>query len=151
MIKTRIATVWDAQTITGLWAKLMNEVQVHGRYANAIERGKFFISILTKIKQENSLVVVSEVDDKIVGFASGYMHYYEYGTSSLIGTCDNIYIEKEYRGNEAMDNMLDMLITYAKSYGVKELEFLTVYDPRLIKFWGRKGFTPVQVTYIKEV
>ncbi len=150
-MKTRIATVWDANRISELWVKLMDEVSILGRTSNDIERERFFIDILTKIKGESSSVIVATEGDNIIGFASCYLHYYSHGTSNLIGTCDNIYIEKEHRGDGLMDEMLGMLMTFAKSYKVKEFEFLTIYNPSLIKVWTRKGYTPVQVTYMKEV
>lgn len=150
-MEIKIAAVWDAPSISNLWVKLMEEVNIPGRVADEVEKERFFLDLVIKIKREDSSIVIAVEDGNIVGFASCYLHYYSHGTSNLIGTCDNIYIEKEYRGGSLMDDMLDMLMTFAKSYGVMEFEFLTIYDPSLIKVWTRKGYTPVQVTYMKEV
>ena len=150
-MEVRIATVWDAYTITSLWAKMMDEIKVPGKVADKVEQERFLINILAMIKKDNSSVVVAVEGNAVVGFASCFLHYYDHGTSKLIGTCDNLYIEPFYRGGKLMDKMLDMLMTFAKSLKVKEFEFLTVYDPALIKIWTRKGYTPIQVTYMKEV
>ena len=148
-MKIRQATVLDVQAITDMWAALIEEVHLYAREANQIEKERFFLSMIGKVKLPTHCVIVVEVDDEIVGFASGFLHHYEYGTSKLIGTCDNIYLEQEYRNAGLLDDMLNWLMNYGKSYGMKEMEFLTVYDTTLAKLWERKGFKPVQITYSK--
>ena len=147
----RQATIWDTNRISKLWGKLLDEVKIDGKSGNIKEQERFYIHLLARIKKDDSCVIVTEIDGEVVGFASTDYHYAKYGSENLIGLCDNIYIEKEYRNKNLMNPMIDWMITYGKSYGMKEMQFETVYNPSLIKFWERKGFKPTQVTYYQEV
>jgi GNAT superfamily N-acetyltransferase len=148
----RQATVWDAQKIAELWGKLVDELGIEGRDGGIDEQERFYLNILVRIKKEDSCVVVIEDDEnEIVGFASTDYTYYKYGTDRLVGLCDNIYINKEYRNKNLMNPMIDWMITYGKKVGMTEMQFETVYNPSLIKVWERKGFKPMQVKYYQEV
>lgn len=152
-MKIRQATTWDCLKISDLWVKMIEEVEVLYREATIKEKEKFYITLLSKCYNKDNCVIVliDEDTDTIVGYTSGHFFYLSCGTSNLIGNCDDIYIEKEYRSTGALEDMLNWLITYGKSYGVKEMNFETVYNPDLIKLWERKGYKPAMITYRKEV
>jgi GNAT superfamily N-acetyltransferase len=147
----RQATIWDAEKIARLWGKLIEEVNIEGKDGSEKEQEKFFIHLLARIKKDDSCVLVIEIDNEIVGFATIDYFYCKYGSENMIGLCDNIYIEKEHRNKNLMTPMIDWMITYGKSYGMTEVQFETVYDPSLIKVWKKKGFKPIQVKYQMEV
>lgn len=150
-MEIRKATVWDAQRISELWALMMHEIEILNRVADEKEREKFFLHLLIRIKGDNGFILVAVDNGEIIGFLDGYTHYYEYGTSDLIGTCESVYLKPEHRSKGIAKKLIDEAIEFAKDKYVKEMEFLTKYDPKIIKAWERKGYVPAQITYIKKL
>lgn len=152
-INYRKATIWDIHTLTDMWAKMMDEVKLVGRCADDEQRERFFLGHILKLKSNDCYTIIAEDDGKPVGFVTGYIHYYEYGSSKLIGTCDNLYVEPKYRtpGGKISLKLVDDLIYWVNSMGAEEYEFLTKYNEREIKVWKRRGYIPVQVTFVREV
>lgn len=150
-IKIREANVWDAYRITELWSKMQEEIKPINREYSIREQEIFLLSLFVKIKNGWHSVVVAERDGTIIGFITTSLRYYELAPDRLVGVCDNLYILPEHRGGKTSDRLLEYVINYGKSYKMKEMEFITVYDERLVKIWQRKGFRPAQVTYMKEV
>lgn len=146
----RQATLFDAVKISKLWGELVEETPLD--YSGSIEeQEKFFLHLLPRIRKEDSLILVAEEDGEIVGFSTIDYRFFQYGTDESFGLCDNIYINKEYRGKDLMRPMIDWMTNYGKGLEVREVQFETVYDSALIKVWERKGFKPMQVKYRKEV
>jgi GNAT superfamily N-acetyltransferase len=150
-MEIRQATVWDARDITKLWVKFMKETQPVNRKFGIKEQEVFYLQLLVNIKKDFHCVVVAVDKEKIIGFITAYVHYYRMAGNLRIGTCNNLYVEKKYRGQDVAGQLLSWATNYGKSYKIKEMEFVTNYEPRLIKIWGRKGYKPSQVTFIKEV
>lgn len=153
-INYRIADIWDGVTITNMWSKMMDEVQLVGRETSKIENKRYLIYILPRLERPDCHAIVAEYEGEPIGFITGYIHYNEYGTSKLIGTCDDLFVEPEFRtvGGDISLKLIDDLIYWATSNPeakAEELEFITKYDLRLIKIWERRGYTPAQITYVK--
>lgn len=147
----REATVWDAYAICDLWVSMVEEVAVPNRYADIHEKERYFLNLILKIKGKDSAVYVAEIDNQVVGYISGYLHFLDYGVPVMLGTCDSVYVRPEYRSTGIAANLIDRLTDFVTNSGAKELQFQTKYDLGLAKVWERRGFKPVQITYMKEV
>ncbi len=149
----REANIWDALFITKLWVLMRNEIAVftEQRADTSDITEAFYLRLLVRIKQNNSFVLVAQEGTGIIGFIMGEVNHAEYSTQKIMGFCDAIYIEKEFRNKGIADQLIKQAIGKGKELGVTESEFVTVYDPVIIKAWERKGFKPVQVVYRKEV
>ncbi len=147
----RRATIWDAQKIVEMWALMQDEVDLHNRRADDIQKERFYVALVVKLYRKENVVLVAEDRNKIVGFIMGHSYYVEYGMSELIGMCDHLYVYPEYRGKCVMTDLVAQLLSDGKTMGMKLCEFITVYDPRLVKIWERKRFVPTQIVYSKEV
>ena len=142
----RKAELWDAERITELWGKMMEEIEGGDWTANE----SFFVSCIYKIKNADYLTLVVEEDDYIIGFLQGYITNVEYKTE-LKGFCDNLYIEPEYRKKGIAHALVEESTEWGYRRGVSTIDFITVYDDRVIKAWKRKGFIPYKVIYRREV
>ncbi len=147
----RKAKIWDVPEITEMWAAMQNEVAIPRRYADDVQKERFYFSLVGKLYRNDWSILVAEEDGKLIGFIMGNVQYFEYGTSDLIGNCDHVYVYPDHRGNSLMDKLIEQLLLIGKKAGVKSCEFITVYDTKLIEIWKHRGFLPTQVIYSKEV
>ena len=147
----RMATVWDAKIITDLWEKEIKEAKFPFMIVDEKEKERFFISIIKKIKDKNFCILVAESKNKIVAFVMGNLKIHEYGNSNIAGCCENIYIKSEHRSKGLFKELLDLLILWGKAANMKQMEFLTNVDEKLIKVYKKLGYKPCQIVWIKEV
>ena len=147
-ITYRPATVWDAQTIVSLWAKMATEI-TKGQGSTIIDPEIFFIELLVKIKKPECAVIVAVDNEKIIGFISGKVVNMEY-SDKVAEHCSHLYIEEEYRGKDVLEKLVYYFKDKLKQFNPAMSEFITVYDPTLIRFWGIRGFKPVQLIFRKE-
>lgn len=147
----RNATIWDARGIVAMWARMQEEIAIPQRYADKTQQERFYVSLMVKIYKKDHCILVAEDDKKLIGFIMGYVHYFEYGISDLIGNCDHVWVHPNYRGGNIMKDLVKQLVVFGKKLGIKSCEFITVYDEKLVKAWSNRGFKPTQIIYSKEV
>lgn len=147
----RKATIYDIFAIADMWQLMQKEMDLPFKHYDDIEKEKFLVSLIPKIYSPDRVILVAEMYDKVVGFVMGYAHYPAYGTSSLTGTCEHFYIYPEYRNKGIANKLLDILQMHGKNMGCNEIELITKYDPKLIEVYKRKGYTPSEIVFIKEV
>lgn len=140
------ATVWDAQKITELWTKATQELKHNSWFDPEL----FFIKCLTWIKKPNCAVVVVKDNDKIIGFISGTAELVEYAKEIMV-YCSHVYIEPEYRGMDILEKLVFEITQRLKPFNYKASEFITAYDPILIRFWEKMGYAPARIVFRKEV
>jgi GNAT superfamily N-acetyltransferase len=146
----RPATIWDAQYITEMWVKLMEETKLPFRNTSKEEQERYLLHLIVDIKNPYSVVLVVEDKKRLIGYISSISYRPDYGSSNLIGKCEAVYVEKEYRGKDIINHLIEQSINKFREIDVKDFEFQTVYDERLAKIWEKKGFKPYQITYVKE-
>ena len=147
----RKATIYDIFKIADMWAWMQNEMDLPHRYADDAEKEKFLYGLTQKIYKPDRVVLVAEEDGKIIGFVMGVARYYEYGTAALVGSCEHLYVYPEHRDKGVAFKLLEVLQNNGRAMGCKEIEFITKYDEKLIKIYGRKGYKPVEIVFVKEV
>ena len=147
----RRATVWDAPAIADMWELEMEEMQMLGRYCDAVEKEKFFVSLVTRIKTPDvNIVYVAEKDKKLISFILGYIYRNNYGSSDLIGFCEHRYVYPEYRKTKVATKLLAILKDMGIRMGAEQFEFVVPYREGLVKVYKRMGYNPVQIIFRKE-
>ena len=147
----RKATIYDMFAIGEMWVKMQESMNLPLRSYDDAEKEKFICGLTQKIYKPDRVILVAIHEQKCVGFIMGYAHYFEYGTSNLVGTCEHLYVEEGHRNNGLAYKLIDTLQNHGKAMGCGELEIITKYDERLIKAYKRKGFIPSEVVFIKEI
>ena len=144
----RIATWLDAQNITVLWGKMYLEILTRPamrlEYANL---KNFFLKLLVRMDSPEWHVIVAEDDGEIVGFMMSLLQWPPYNPCHIIGFIEALYLEPEYRGNGLYKELLKEGTEWGEKNKMKEIEFVSPYDPVKIEFYNRMGFEPVQVVY----
>ena len=147
-MKIRKATVWDALHITGMWHKMMVELDNHEGELNTEQ---FYIDLIVKTKNPNyAIFVIPDDAHTPVGFIMGSLMHDDY-EKGLAGFCEYMYVEKEHRGKGYLKQLVDLMHGFFKMSKVKTEKFITKYDDKLIAIWTRKGYKPCQVVYREEV
>lgn len=143
----RQATWLDAYAVSLMWGKMIEEITTRlAMRKEASNIKNFFLRLLVKMEAPDWRVLVAEEPDgTLMGFIMGYVHFPLYHDCHRIGTCEALYVVPESRGQKLHQTLIDELITWAKKNEATEFEFLTSYDPKMIRFYDDLGYEPVQV------
>lgn len=147
------ATVWDAVRIIPLWIKMRQEIAIEGLTIGSGESDpeRFFLELIVRTKLPEFVIQVAEIEGKIVGFVISHTYSPKYSDNKIIGSCLSVYVEPEHRNKGIAEHLIKSSIEIGKRMGIKEAEFITAYNPDLIKKWLTRGYIPVQVTWRKEI
>lgn len=151
MIMIRKATIYDIFKIADMWAKMEKERGLKGRDGDDAEKEKFLYGLTQKIYNPVRTILVDEREGEVIAFIMNNSYYCEYGTSHMIGTCEHLYVEPEYRDQNIAGKLIETSKNINKAMGVKEYEFIVKYNPKLIKAYERKGYTPKEIIFTQEV
>lgn len=149
----RPATWHDAERITDLFGKMHDEIDLTPALREENRHPEnVFINIVTRIKLPNWHIVVAEDDGKIIGFMMSEIHWPRYNPCYLIGSVEALYVEPECRGSALLGSpiyarMLEDSAAWGKANNVREVEFVSSYEPRIMSFYDKLGYVPVQVGY----
>lgn len=137
----RTASENDVATIITMWKAMRSEM---GHTATEQDIEEFRRNMVGKI------LYVAQIEDRIVGFISSvFLSSKSY--AELF--CEALYIVDGYRGKGVYNKLIGFSLVRAKKLNpaLKRTSFSTVYNSRLVKFWGRKGYKPERITFYKEV
>jgi len=98
-----------------------------------------------------SVVYVAREDNKLIGVAGGSISEHHWGRAKW-GTEDFWFVRKEYRKGRTGIRLFNKLMNWFESNGSDRIS-MTHYswNPKVSKFYKRKGFKPYEVNYVKEV
>lgn len=139
-INVRKATIWDAEKLTDYW------LTVYPEY----DKEKFYLSLLLRIKSPDCIVLVFEKKEKMAAFIVGDLLVEKY-TDNVMGSCECMYILKEYRSLKLNQYIIDVIYKAFEIMGATKVTFNTKYDTGLSRVYERKGFEPYIIAYKKEV
>jgi len=149
-MEIRRATLWDAIKIAKLWEQQIEEKPLFLFKSNDKELERFYINIQFKIKTE--VVCVAEEKEEIVGYISGKTYNRKYGSSHLIGLCENLYVIPKYRNFEASSKLMNTAVELLKQKGVEEIQFITLPELRTYRAMReRQGYKPVFAIYCENL
>jgi GNAT superfamily N-acetyltransferase len=144
----RRAGIFDFKTpdLGELWCEMV--VEELGNRANP-DRHAWEANIMHEMFNNKYFVMLIALeDDKPVGFIMGH-GFYEPADSRIHGISQHIYVRPEFRGKRASMSLYHELAKTMKAMCVEIMGLCCV--PEKTAFWGRKGFTPVQTLFEKEI
>lgn len=151
----RPATWRDAERITDLFGKMHKEIDLTPALREENHNPEnVFINIITRIKLPSWHIVVAEDNDatgdvykRVVGFMMSELRWPRYNPCYLIGSVEALYVEPEYRGQGLYVRLVENSVAWGKANNMKEVEFVSSYEPRIMSFYDKLGYVPVQVGY----
>jgi hypothetical protein len=148
----RKASVFDAVVITDMWGKMMKESTAHPYIMTRNQDLELFcMRLIPKIYDDNWVIIMADDGDKSVGFRMLEKMDAPYNDGLTVLRIDSLYIEPEYRNGEATEYFSkahkEQIEELETDMNVDEIEFTTAYEPSLVRFWGRRGFVPSQITF----
>jgi hypothetical protein len=141
----REASIWDAHKIVPLWVKMNEELGLPFIRLDEREQERFYLTLITLIAREDAFVAVSDIGH-VNGFVYGQMTFLDYGLSEPVAKCEGMYIEPRGEGMEFVKAFED----WAEACGTRHIMFESIYQERLAKIWGRRGYKTVQIVYHRE-
>ena len=147
----RKATIYDIFDIADMWVEMQKAMDLPLRSYDDAEKEKFIYGLTKKIYGEYWIILVAIHEQKCVGFCMTNAHYFEYTTPNLIATCEHVYVKENCRDTGMAHSLIEESKRLSKELGCTEAEFITKYDTDLIGKWERKGYTPSQVIFVKEL
>ncbi len=91
----------------------------------------------------NSLLLVAERDDQIIGYLTGYLGHYSYRNLNPIAEIENIFVLPKHQGRGVGTALVKEFIRQAKYLGAKlfKVSALTANQAAL-SFYQKFGFNP---------
>jgi len=145
----READIHDLLPVTLLWAKMTEEVFDNFVKIDKTELDKFSFSMADRLRAPHVFTRVAEDKGKIIGFIHGYQQERPYGKPDKIGFCEALYVESKYRNKEVTKKLIESFITWAEKNELS-IEFLTKYDPNLLKFWAKIKAIPYCIVFRRD-
>jgi len=148
----RPATYEDSFAILSLWEAMYKEMKLRPSMRLEYTNPKnVFHKIVVRIEQQEWRVIVAEDAGELVGFMMSFLRWPAYNPCHKIGFAEALYVHPAYRGSSIYKDLInDSIKHHEKDDMMKEMEFMSVYDDRMIQFYARLGFEPVQVIYRKK-
>jgi len=92
------------------------------------------------------LVLVAEIDKKVIGFIMGEANIGEYGIVESVASVDTIGLEPEYKRSGVGKIMLDEYCSVAERAGIELMTTLVPSDwPDIIEFFKANDFKPARI------
>lgn len=143
----RPADIHDSLSITLLWSKMIGEVFDKFIKLDKTELDKFAFALIDRLRVDHTLTNVVEENGRVVGFIHGYIQARPYGKPDRIAFCECLFIEKEHRNKGLKALLVESFISWAQERELP-IEFMTKYDPELVKVWKRYGnFAPYSMIF----
>lgn len=138
--------VWtDAMHITLMWAKMHHEITDRKALLAENSDGKeLFKQVLSRVDDPNWIILVAE-EEGVIGFIMSKIHWPLYSKVHIIGSCEALYVEEEFRGNGVFNSLINESRNIAEDMGAREFEFICSYDKKYVDFYDKLGYEPVQI------
>jgi ribosomal protein S18 acetylase RimI-like enzyme len=157
MVKTpviRKMTEEDSIAVADLWYRLSKHHEDYHRYYAVKESGveDLVVHVLDLLRRD-CVIYVSELDERIVGFVSGYIvRRNPHLSTERVGKVDNIFVSEDSRGNGVGTQLLESLFNFYKSNGIVYIEIsCDLQNAGARRLYERLGFKEQKVLMIKEV
>jgi ribosomal protein S18 acetylase RimI-like enzyme len=104
------------------------------------------------VRKRKSIIAVAEVNNKIVGFFIGDIRKTKTRKDNLLGFISDGYVDKKYRNKGVGRELLNWLINWFSSKGIKRIELMVDSSNKLgIKAWQSYGFKEYQKKMQKSI
>ena len=143
-VVVRRATVEDARIIADFALKLVIQHQQYNerRFARLADAEQMTAFYGGQTKAEDSVVLVAELDEKVVGFA--FLHFERKNYADLSESAvrlHDIYVDETARGQEAGKSLLDAANETAKEFKASKLILsVAVQNENARRIFERAGY-----------
>jgi ribosomal protein S18 acetylase RimI-like enzyme len=118
----------------------------------------FTQKLLEKMKKQNGMIFIAEVESNIIGFASCYPSDSQSKENLLeviptqVGNLSDLYVEKEYRGKGVGHKLLANVEVYLKQKGCDSL-WVEVFAPNehAHRYYKKTGFIDREIGMLKKL
>jgi len=109
--------------------------------------------IQQQLEDENTKILLAEVDEKIVGFIVGViLKAPGYIVPKKIGNIDNAFVKEDYRHQKIGENLIKELFKWFKEKKVKHIELsVDARNTIGINAWRKFGFFDFRIEMKKEL
>ena len=115
-------------------------------------KNKFYNFYYDRAKAKIPFVIyIAELNDEIIGAAGGCVDEHHWGNEKW-GAEDFWFVKKEYRGSKAGLLLFKKLMDWFKKNKAKRIQMTHyTWNPKIEKFYDKKGFKPFEVSYVYKV
>jgi len=131
----RSADIHDILPITLLWFNMIEETFERFINIDKVELDKFSFAMADRLRAPHVFTRVH-----------GYLQDRPYGKPEKIAFCECLYVDPKYRAKKINDQLIESFVTWAEKNEL-EIEFLTRYDPGLIKVWSKHKAEPYCIVF----
>ncbi len=143
----RRAAWTDSLHLTSLWEKMKKETISNRALMKECDPESYFRHLVARMLNEDWYIYIAEEKNEIVGFLTAFLHWPNYGRAHIIGTVEDIYVLPEHRGDDLYKELIAVAVAAGRERGMKEMEFQSTNDAKMIRLYRQIGFEPVFVTY----
>tara|TARA_B100000315_G_scaffold118277_1_gene108410 strand:- start:1329 stop:2129 length:801 start_codon:yes stop_codon:yes gene_type:complete len=138
----------DINLISQMWEEMYKEQKIFGMLMklNKKARLKWRDKTLRSLSSEKSLILaVYTKVEKPVGFLTVQLKWlpeiYESSNSQMVGFVDNLYIDKDFRGQGLAEKLYSVAKIWFKQKNVKSVELQVIVNNKSGRnFWSKLGF-----------
>ena len=131
--------------------------EIHGHIeelesSNDASSTKFIEDYIYRAEERiDSIIYVAKDGDKVIGAAGGSITEHHW-SSVKWGNEDFWFVKKEYRKGKTGLKLFNLLMKWFEDNGADKI-CMTHYswNPKVSKFYKKKGFKPFEINYVKEV
>lgn len=140
-VTLRPADIHDILPLSLMWTRMTQEIFPDFVEIDKTELDRFAFSMADRLRIPHVFTQVAQVDGRAIGFIHGYIQTRPYGRPDKIAFCECLYIEPEWRGKNIKTALVNSFIAWGEAQEAA-IEFVTRYDPDLVKIWERSGCKP---------
>lgn len=143
MIKIRKATLEDLESISAFSKKLFEHETRFNKEFNQewtySETGQEYFK--GRLKSDKSIVLVAEVDSKVVGYAITHMENFAFRNRNPLAELENMFVEEEVRGKGVGTMLVEETKKILKERKVPRIKVQAFYpNKQAINFYKKLGF-----------
>ncbi|MFO7794457.1 MAG: GNAT family N-acetyltransferase [Candidatus Nanohaloarchaea archaeon] len=153
----RRASIEDAEEIVlELWlplAREMEDISDYNELADELNKEELIDYRKNKLKEDNSVTVVSESEEALTGFATiSTKERSEIFSRGKYAKVNEIYVKKDFRKQGIASELLDKLFERAKELGCEQIELnVNVENEAAKELYKNKGFDSEKIKMVKDL
>lgn len=152
-LAVREATLEDLKIILKLNSDLFDSDFIHDDQLNldwTYKEGKE--SFEKRIKDEDKLVLVAEIDGMIIGYLAGGITKTESWRPIKRSELENIFIKENFRDKEVGTKLFEKFLNWSSRKGAKKL-FVDTYakNEKAVSFYEKMGFELKSLVFEKDI
>lgn len=117
-------------------------------------KDKFEKHLTESIEKDSPMILVAEINEKIVGFITYEIEENDYMDTKITkyGVIVEMYVDEKYREQGIASKLMNKVEAYFKSQNLSHVEIqLSTYNTNAMKFYSAKGYENKQTFVFKKI